>query len=138
MTIAKYDAWRKEYHPMALMNEAMAEAAWIAAYKEGTSDQKPALQPVGLSDAVYTVLEGFTLPHDVRKILETAFYGPASSPPAQPAQDEIMEMARHIADTFGTRMCDENGDTHGEELYAMCIDDIVDAIKLVASHGIKE
>ena len=49
-------------------------------------------------------------------------------------QDEIIEMARHIADTFGTRMCDENGDTHGEELYAMCIDDIVDAIKLVAAH----
>jgi hypothetical protein len=40
MTIAKYDAWRKEYHPMALMNEAMAEAAWIAAYKEGTSDER--------------------------------------------------------------------------------------------------
>ena len=48
-------------------------------------------------------------------------------------QDEIIDMARHIANTFGTRMCDENGDTHGEELYAMGIDDIVDAIKLVAA-----
>jgi cell division ATPase FtsA len=48
-------------------------------------------------------------------------------------QDEIIEMAKHIANTFGTRMCDENGDTHGEELYAMGIDDIVDAIKLVAA-----
>jgi adenosylmethionine-8-amino-7-oxononanoate aminotransferase len=48
-------------------------------------------------------------------------------------QDEIIEMARHIADTFGTRMCDENNDTHGEELYAMGIDDIVDSIKLVAA-----
>ena len=48
-------------------------------------------------------------------------------------QDEIMEMARHIADTFGTRMCDENNDTHGEELYAMGMDDIVETIKLVAA-----
>ena len=47
-------------------------------------------------------------------------------------QDEIMDTARHIAATLGSRMCDENGDTHGEELYAMGIDDIVDAIKLVA------
>ena len=48
-------------------------------------------------------------------------------------QDEIIEMARHIASSFGTRMCDENGDTHGEELYAMGIDDIVETIKLVAA-----
>ena len=48
-------------------------------------------------------------------------------------RDEIIEMARHIADTFGSRLCDENGDTHGEELYVMHIDDIVDAIKLVAA-----
>jgi len=48
-------------------------------------------------------------------------------------QDEIIEMARHIADTFGTRMCDENGNTHGEELYCMGIDDIVETIKLVAA-----
>ena len=48
-------------------------------------------------------------------------------------QDEIIEMARHIADTFGTRMCDENNDTHGEELYAMGMDDIVETIKLVAA-----
>jgi hypothetical protein len=27
-----------------------------------------------LEEAVFTVLEGFTLPHDVRKILETAYY----------------------------------------------------------------
>jgi hypothetical protein len=48
-------------------------------------------------------------------------------------QDEVIEMARHIADTFGTRMCDENNDTHGEELYAMGMDDIVETIKLVAA-----
>jgi hypothetical protein len=34
-----------------------------------------------LKDAVFTVLEGFTLPHDVRKILESAYY----NPPAQTA-----------------------------------------------------
>lgn len=45
--------------------------------------------------------------------------------------EEIIDMARQIATTFGTRMCDENGDTHGEELYAMGIDDIIDTIKLV-------
>lgn len=48
-------------------------------------------------------------------------------------KDEIIEMARYIADTFGTRMCDENGDTHGEELYAMSMDDIVESIKLAAA-----
>jgi hypothetical protein len=48
-------------------------------------------------------------------------------------QDEIIEMARDLAEKFGTRMCDENGDTHGEELYAMGVDDVVDIIKLVAA-----
>ena len=48
-------------------------------------------------------------------------------------QDEIIGMARHIATTLGSRMCDEHGDTHGEELYVMHLDDIVDAIKLVAA-----
>jgi hypothetical protein len=48
-------------------------------------------------------------------------------------QDEIIEMARNIAKTFGTQMCDENGDTHGEELYVMSIDEIVEAIELVAA-----
>jgi lipid A disaccharide synthetase len=47
-------------------------------------------------------------------------------------QDEIIDMARHTANTFGTRMCDENGHTHGEELYVMGIDEIVEAIKFVA------
>ena len=46
-------------------------------------------------------------------------------------QDEIIEMARHISKVFGSRMCDENGDTHNEELYCMTFDDIVDAVKLV-------
>ena len=48
-------------------------------------------------------------------------------------QDEIIEMARHTANTFGTRMCDENGHTHGEELYVIGVDEIVEAIKFVAA-----
>ena len=53
-------------------------------------------------------------------------------------QNEIIEMARDLAKEFGCRMCDENGDTHGEELYAMSIDDIVDTIKLVAAKATDE
>ena len=51
----------------------------------------------------------------------------------QLTQDEIIEMSRHIANTFGRRMCEEHGDTYGEELYAMDIDDIVETITLVAA-----
>jgi hypothetical protein len=42
------------------------------------------VQPVAqsLKDAVFTVIEGFNIPHDVRKILESAYY---NAPPAQPA-----------------------------------------------------
>ena len=36
--------------------------------------------------------------------------------------------ARELASQFGSRMCDENGDTHGEELYCFSLDDII-AIK---------
>ena len=36
--------------------------------------------------------------------------------------------ARELANKFGSRMCDENGDTHGEELYCFDLDDII-AIK---------
>ena len=38
-----------------------------------------------LREAVFTVLEGFTIPHDVRTILETAYYA-ALTQPAQPAE----------------------------------------------------
>ena len=33
-----------------------------------------------LRDAVFAVLEGFTIPHDVRKILETAYYAALTAP----------------------------------------------------------
>jgi hypothetical protein len=62
----------------------------------------PAAQPEpveqSLNDAVFTVLEGFTLPHDVRKILEAAYY---TTPPAAQRKsltddqlDEIAVIAR--------------------------------------------
>jgi len=47
-------------------------------------------------------------------------------------REEIIRMARQIADTLGSRMCDEDGETHGEELYAMSLADIEDAVELVA------
>ena len=40
--------------------------------------------------------------------------------------------ARELAQRFGTRMCDENGDTHGEELYCLGLDDIVEMVKALA------
>ena len=33
--------------------------------------------------------------------------------------------ARELANQFGVRMCDENGETHGEELYCFDLDDII-------------
>ncbi len=49
-----------------------------------------------LRSAVFTVLEGFTLHHDVRKILEKAYYAPS---PAQ-AVDAVDEReAGHVGDT---------------------------------------
>ena len=38
------------------------------------SNQQPAQEPVTLIEAVAIVLEGFNIPSDVRKILETAYY----------------------------------------------------------------
>jgi hypothetical protein len=48
-------------------------------------------------------------------------------------KQDIIRMVRQIADTLGSRMCDENGETHGEELYAMSLADIEEAVKLVAA-----
>ena len=49
-------------------------------------------------------------------------------------QDEIIRMARELATRHGSRMCDENGDTHGEELYCVGVDDVVEIIKQAAAH----
>ena len=49
-------------------------------------------------------------------------------------QNEIIRMARELAQTHGVRMCDEDGDTHGEELYCVGVEDIAEIIKQVAAH----
>ena len=43
--------------------------------------------------------------------------------------DEELNLAEAMAKRYGVRMCDENGDTHGEELYCVGIDDIADIIR---------
>lgn len=49
-------------------------------------------------------------------------------------QDEISRMARELVTKHGTRLCDEDGETHGYELYCVGIDDIAEIIKQVAAH----
>lgn len=43
--------------------------------------------------------------------------------------DEELNQAEKMAKRHGVRMCDENGDTHGEELYCVGIDNIADIIR---------
>lgn len=43
--------------------------------------------------------------------------------------DEELNQAEKMAKRHGVRLCDENGDTHGEELYCVGIDDIADIIR---------
>jgi len=43
------------------------------------------------------------------------------------------EEARKLAQRFGVRMCDENGMTHGEELYCLGLDDIISMKEALAS-----
>lgn len=43
--------------------------------------------------------------------------------------DEELNLAEAMAKRYGVRMCDENGDTNGEELYCVGIDDIADIIR---------
>lgn len=49
-------------------------------------------------------------------------------------QDEIIRMALELAARHGSRMCDENGETYGEELYCVGIEDVAEIIKQVAAH----
>lgn len=49
-------------------------------------------------------------------------------------QDEIISMARELATRHGTRMCDEDGETHGEELYCVDVDEVAEIIKRAAAH----
>lgn len=48
--------------------------------------------------------------------------------------DDIIRMARELATRYGSRMCDEDGDTHGEELYCVGVEDIAEIIKQAVSH----
>lgn len=43
--------------------------------------------------------------------------------------DEELNQAEKMAKRHGVRMCDENGDTHGEELYCVGIEDVADIIR---------
>ena len=43
--------------------------------------------------------------------------------------DEELNLAEKMAKRYGVRMCDENGDAHGEELYCVGVDDIADIIR---------
>ena len=54
-------------------------------------------EPEGLRDAVFTVIEGFTLPNDVRKILETAYYN-TTPPQRKPLMDEEILTYRYMID----------------------------------------
>jgi hypothetical protein len=71
-------------------------------------EQAEKQEPVAhsLKDAVFAVLEGFTLPHDVRKILEAAYY---TTPPAAPAQN-----SDHEFKNFHRVLCERFGYTHDE------------------------
>jgi hypothetical protein len=46
--------------------------------------QEPVAQ--SLKDAVFTVIEGFNIPHDVRKILESAYYNAPPAPQPVPVK----------------------------------------------------
>lgn len=52
---------------------------------------------------------------------------------------EELNLAEKMAKRHGVRMCDENGDTHGEELYCVGIDDIAEIIReALAEHGLHD
>ena len=54
------------------------------ALKEAFPVQEPVAQ--SLKDAVFTVIEGFNIPHDVRKILESAYYNAPPAPQPVPVK----------------------------------------------------
>lgn len=53
---------------------AKAKDARLSLYQAVEQYQKQEPMTQSLKEAVFLVLEGFTLPHDARKILETAYY----------------------------------------------------------------
>jgi hypothetical protein len=71
--------------PWVDMGRAIPDAWVPVLYTTPPAQPAPVQEPVAqsLKDAVFTVLEGFTLPHDVRKILEAAYYTPPAAPTVQ-------------------------------------------------------
>jgi hypothetical protein len=66
-----------------------------------------------LQAAVFTVLDGFTLPHDVRKILESAYY---TTPPAAPAPKGMVLLPKRM--TQAMRDVTDQEDWTWEDLLA--------------------
>jgi len=63
--------------------------AEIAELRSALQEQAREGEVVAIKDAVGCVLEGWTLPEPVRKILETAYYAaPQAAQPSEPAQPE--------------------------------------------------
>jgi hypothetical protein len=65
------------------LREHMAEIKRLKA-----AQLAPVQEPVAqsLKDAVFTVIEGFNIPHDVRKILESAYYNAPPAPQPVPVK----------------------------------------------------
>ena len=69
------------------VNDAMQ--AEINDLRVALQEQAREGEVVAIKDAVGCVLEGWTLPEPVRKILETAYYAaPQAAQPSEPAQPE--------------------------------------------------
>ena len=55
-------------------------------WDRGFAAAQPAPVAQSLKDAVFTVIEGFNIPHDVRKILESAYYNAPPAPQPVPVK----------------------------------------------------
>ena len=88
-----------ERHAEPTMKEAADELRKTATVYEAPSQsaQEKDADP-NLRKAVFTVLEGFTLPDGVRKILETAYYS-ATSPATAPL-DEHEKVKAELANAL--------------------------------------
>ena len=90
MTTPKTDALmaladRYAFHIPGSQHSDEARAVLLAALQEQAREG----EVVAIKDAVGCVLEGWTLPEPVRKILETAYYAaPQAAQPSEPAQPE--------------------------------------------------
>lgn len=75
--------------------------------------------PESLATAVFTVLEGYTLHHDARKILETAYYSesPRQAPQAaQPVQPLTPPQRRGLIDAAGNKTDGLGQDDFAQEI----------------------